>query len=102
MDTAGSLPYINAVWLQALTLQIIRLVAALTDFNANDLIILQHIANKHGYIRSDCVPHTICQTSIGSVHIVNPCGIALIVNANVNNAAVCVRKSDDFFVNFIR
>ena len=100
--TRRALPHINAGGLQTLALQIIRLIAALTDFNADDLVLLQHIAHEHRHIRLNGVADAVCQPRVGLVHIVNAGHIALIVNADINDAAVRVRKGDDFLVNVVR
>ena len=102
LHTRRALPDINASRLQPLALQIIRLIAALTDFNADDLVLLQHIAHEHRHIRLNGVADAVCQPRVGLVHIVNTCHIALIVNADIDHTAIRVRKGDDFLVNVVR
>ena len=99
--TRRALPHINAGGLQTLALQIIRLIAALTDLNADDLVLLQHIAHEHRHIRLNGVADAVCQPRVCLVHIVNTCHIALIVNADIDHTAIRVRKGDDFLVNII-
>ena len=88
-------------WLHTLALQIIRLIAALADLNADDLVFLQHIAHEHRHVRLDRVADAVCQPRVGLVHIVNAGHIALIVNADIDHTAVRIRKGDDFLVNII-
>ena len=101
LHTGGSLPDIDAGRLQAFAFQIIRLIASLSDFYANDFIVLQNIAHKYRYIRRDGIPNAIGQTGIGFIHIIDANYIALIVDADVDHAAFRVSKGNDFLVNVV-
>ena len=101
LHTRCALPDVNASGLQSFALQIIRLIAALTDFNADDLVLLQHIAHEHRHIRLNGVADAVCQPRVCLVHIVNAGHISLIVNADIDHTAVSIRKGDDFLVNII-
>ena len=101
LHTRRALPDVDASRLQPLALQIIRLIAALADLNADDLVLLQHIAHEHRHIRLNGVADAVCQPRVGLVHIVNAGHIALIVNADIDHTAIRVRKGDDFLVNII-
>jgi len=101
LHTRRALPDVDAGGFQPLALQVIRLITALTDFNANDLVLLQHITHEHRHVRLDRVADAVRQPRVCLVHIVNTCHIALIVNADIDHTAIRVRKGDDFLVNII-
>lgn len=92
---------IHAGRLHALSFQIVGLVAAFANLNPNYLIVLKNISHKHGHIRVDGIADAVGQAGVCLVNIVNAGHMALIVNADVDHAAVRIGKGDDLLVNVI-
>ena len=92
---------VNPCRLHSSGFQIIRLVAAFSNFNTDHLVILQNVFNEHSNIRLDCITDAVCNSRVGFIHIVKTYSVAIVINTDIENAPVCVCKSNDFFVNII-
>ena len=82
-------------------LHLAGLVAAFANLNPNYLIVLKNISHKHGHIRVDGIADAVGQAGVCLVDIVNAGHMALIVNADVDHAAVRIGKGDDLLVDVI-
>ena len=100
-NTGRALANVHAGGLHALGFQIVRLVAAFSHFNPDYFVVLENISHEHGHVRMNGIADAVGQAGVCLVYIVNAGHIALIVNADVDHAAVRICKCDDFLVNVI-
>ena len=101
LHTRCTLANINTVRLHPLGLQVIRLITSFSNFNSNNFIIFRNIPHKHGYIRCNSITNAIGQAGVSIIYIVNTGHITVIINANVDNTTIRIRKCYNFLINVI-